>query len=351
MQKPGGTLRTIGRALNLSDGTVSRALSGRGDIAQETRDRVAELAAELNYVPRRRVVVKPGARLGRIAVCLGNRCVGPDGRLDPTYVGLNILSQLERVASEAQVGVMVAFVDALGGGSQVDRLPMFQPGEAQGIVLVYPFPEAIVRRLAARTPVVSIEHVYPSVSLDTIGPAHAMDAMSAVEHLYKLGHRRIAYVGDEEAAGHRLTMGLRHAGYVSGLARCDLPYRPEDVTNVLGPPVAKPQLAAHVAGLVRDGVTAVITSIDRHGYLLWDRLPAQGVRVPDDVSVVGIGGVYRAHGLPQLTTWRCQYDRLASAALDALRSRAAGSPPTDLYMEIASTFVQGGSSGPPNRQR
>jgi LacI family transcriptional regulator len=340
-------MKDIAQVLNLSAGTVSRALSGRGEIAQQTRERVHEAAASMNYAPRGRLRKASAAGVGRVGVCVGNLCVAADGTHDPSYVGLHYLTQLERAASVARVGVMVGFVDAVAAGPQLDRLPMLQPGETQGVVLVYPFPEAVVRQLAARTPVVSIEHVYPSASLDTIGPAHALDTMSAVEHLHKLGHRRIAYVGDEDAGGHRLTMGLRHAGYVSGLTRCDLPYRPEDVCNVTGPTVPKAQLAARVAEWVRDGVTAVITSIDRHGYLLWDQLPGLGVRVPADLSLVGIGGIYRAAGLPQLTTWRCKYDTIAAAALDALRSRHAGTRSTDLYMEIASTFVQGESAGPP----
>jgi DNA-binding LacI/PurR family transcriptional regulator len=53
-------------------------------------------------------------------------------------------------------------------------------------------------------------------------------------------------------------------------------------------------------------VTAVITSIDRHGYLLWNDLPARhGLRVPQDVSLIGIGGIPRAEGQPHLTTFRC----------------------------------------------
>jgi LacI family transcriptional regulator len=347
MSKGSGTLKEIAQLLNLSTGTVSRALSGRGDIAQQTRDQVAEVAANMEYFPRRAGKNKLVDRLSRVGVCVGNRCVAADGTPDPSYVGLNFLIGLERVASDSKLGLMVGFVDASEPGQRFDQLPVLQRGETQGLILVYPFPEPVVRQLADQAPVVSIEHVYPGSSLDTVGPAHSVDAMSAVEHLYKLGHRRIAYVSDEDAAGHKLTMGLRHAGYVSGLARCGLSYQPQDVINVFSPTVEKPQLAACIASRVKDGVTAVITSIDRHGYLLWDRLPALGVRVPEDVSLVGIGGIYRSKGLPQLTTWRCNYESIASAAFEALKSRRSGTRSTNLYQEIASVFVQGESSAAP----
>lgn len=342
-----GTLKDIAKALNLSAGTVSRALNGRGEIAQQTRAQVAELAATMDYFPRRSGKGKPMNQLSRVGVCVGNRCANPDGTPDPTYVGLNFLIGLERVASAAKVGVMAGFIDASAPGQRFDHLPVLQRGETQGLILVYPFPEPIVRQLAEEVPTVSIEHVYPSASLDTVGPAHSVDAMSAVEYLHGLGHRRIAFVSDEDAAGHKLTMGLRHAGFVSGLARCGLVYRPEDVVNVHQPMIDKPHLTAHVAGLVRGGVTAVITSIDRHGYILWDHLPEMGVRVPEDVSLVGIGGIYRSKGLRQLTTWRCNYESIAAAAFDALISRRAGLRTLNLYQEIASTFVQGTSSAAP----
>jgi LacI family transcriptional regulator len=345
MANGSGTLKEIAQLLNLSPGTVSRALSGRGDIAQQTRTQVAELAATMEYFPRRHGKNKPqGDRLTRVGVCVGNPCAAPDGTPDPSYVGLNFLIGLERVASIDKVGLMAGFIDAAAPGQRFDHLPVLQKGETQGIILVYPFPEPIVRQISEQVPVVSIEHVYPSASLDTVGPAHSVDAMSAVEHLHRLGHRRIAFVSDDEATGHRLTLGLRHAGYVSGLARCGLVYRPEDVINVFAPVVDKPHLAGRIAERVRDGVTAVITSIDRHGYLLWDQLPAIGVRVPEDVSLVGIGGIYRSRGLPQLTTWRCNYESIASAAFDALKSRRAGTRTINLYQEIASVFVQGESS-------
>src|SRR5580704_13376558 len=111
MAKGIGTLKDIAQVLNLSAGTVSRALSGRGDIAQETRDQVAEVAAELDYFPRRRGK-KPLEAFSRVGVCVGNLCVAPDGTPDPSYVGLNLLIGLERAASIAQVGLMVGFVDA-----------------------------------------------------------------------------------------------------------------------------------------------------------------------------------------------------------------------------------------------
>jgi DNA-binding LacI/PurR family transcriptional regulator len=346
MARTGGTLRTIAQALNLSDGTVSRALSGRGEIAQETRDKVVELAAELNYLPRRRTA-KRITSLARVAVCMGNRCQAADGQPDLNCVGLSILPKLEGVASVSQLGMMVAFVDSMDKDQRVDRLPMFQPGETQGIILVYPFPEATVRHLSTLAPVVSIEQAYPSLPVDVIGPTHAMDAMSAVEYLHRLGHRRIAYVSDEEAVGHKLTLGLRHAGFVSGLTRCGLAYRPDDILNVAAPSVSKADLPAVMASKIRDGVTAIITSIDRHGYLLWEQLPKLGVCVPDDVSLVGIGGIYRSRGLPQLTTWRWDYENIAAAAFDALKSRVAASRSTNLYQEITSVFVQGESSAAP----
>jgi LacI family transcriptional regulator len=342
------TLREIAQTLNLSDGTVSRALSGRGDIAQVTRERVMKLAEECNYSPRRKLPQQNSAPITRIAVCIGNLCLGADGALDSSYVGLHILAQIERTTSSAGVSVMVGFVDAMAAGQRVDQLPILQRGESKGIILVYPFPEPVVKQLAARAPVVSIEHVYPCASLDVVGPTHSVDVMSAVEHLYKLGHRRIGYVSDDEACGHKLTLGLRHAGYVSGLARCNLPYRPEDVFNVFSVQVEKPQLAAAVAERVNDGVTAVISSIDRHGYLLWEQLPRMGVRVPEDVSLVGIGGIHRAEGLSQLTTWRCDYAGIASVAFDSLKLRRAARRSGGSYQEISSVFVEGESCSAPS---
>lgn len=335
--------RDIAQMLSISQGTVSRAPQRNGQHAEKTRNDVAEVAAGLDYGPRPRVS-RRGATVQRLAVCVGNPCLAPDGMRDTSYVGFHYLIELEKAAAAVRAGVMVGFVDAMEPNAPLERLHVLQHGEAQGVVLLYPFPEAFVRSLAARVPVVSIEHVYADAALDTVAPAHAMDAMAAVEYLHGLGHRRIAFVGDEGARGNRLTIGLRHAGFVSGLTRCGLPYRADDVASVHLPMVEKSDLAKWAATRVRDGVTAIVTAIDRHGYLLWEQLPELGIAVPGDVSLVGIGGVYRSRGLRQLTTWRSRYDAIAMAALDALRARRTATPTTNLYREIASTFVAGESA-------
>ena len=343
MNRTSGTLKDIAEALNLSSGTVSRVLNGRGDLAQETRAKVFSLAAELNYLPRRRAAAVQNTAT-RIALCIGNPCTSEDGTLDPSYVGFHLLAGVQKLAANSGIGVMIAFVDAMAADAKFDDLPMLRRGETQGVILAYPFPEAVVRRLAATRPTVSIEHLYPGSSLDVIGPTHALDVMSAVEHLHQLGHRRIAYVGDESAQGHKLTLNLRQAGFISGLSRCGLTYRDDDVLNVGANVVSKDRLPTAIAGRVRNGVTAVVSSIDRHAYLLWERLPALGLAVPKDVSLIGIGGVHRAPGQQQLTTWRCDYEGIAAAAIKALQTRLIQNDRPDLYSEIKSVFVPGHSA-------
>ncbi|HEV7301117.1 MAG TPA: LacI family DNA-binding transcriptional regulator [Tepidisphaeraceae bacterium] len=229
MRSTAGRFQDIAAALNLSKGTVSRALSGRGDIAQQTRSRVLEVAGSLNYAPRRRRSRGGAAStvsLDRVGLVLGNPCVDLNGVPDPSYVGFHVLTNLERVANDAGVGLMVSFVDASSPALRLDHLRVLRTRDNDAAILVYPFPDAIVERLASVMPVVSLEVLYPnSPEVDVIGPTHALDAMRAVDHLHRLGHRRIAYVGDELATGHRVTQGLRHAGYVSGLARLGMPYR------------------------------------------------------------------------------------------------------------------------------
>ncbi len=350
MQPVVGRIQDIADALCLSKGTVSRVLNGRGEIAQQTRSRVLEVAQQLNYAPRRRRTRQRNTvpSLDRVAFVCGNRCVDENGVPDPSYVGFHVLTHLEQAASEQSVGLMVSFIDAKNPDLRLEHLRVLRTNDIDAAILVYPFPEAIVERLASVMPVVSLEVIYPNAAVDVIGPSHALDAMRAVEYLHSLGHRRIAYVGDELSTGHRLTQGLRHAGFVSGLARCGLQYRAEDVVNVVGTPmIDRPSLPGVIARFVAGGVTAVITSIDRHGYFLWNELPNIGVSVPRDVSIVGIGGIPRATGQSQLTTFRCDFHGMALAALEVARSRRAGNDHSQLYQEIQSQFVTGGSAGAP----
>ncbi len=346
------TLRAIADALKISTGTVSRSLREYPGVHPKMRQRIRAMADSMGYVARgdgnSRDLSSAGSRM-KIGVVVGDLVVLNGGGVDTSYVAYHFLAGLSQAANELGANLSVAFLNA--GTLEETADPHREIGflrDVDGVVLIYPLPEPFVARLVKLTNVVSIEHAYPTLPVDVVGPAQAVDVMRAVERLYQLGHRRIGYTADDAARGNRLPQTLRFAGYLSALRRVGLEYRLADVLGIPGPSVPRTELAAAVAGRVKDGVTAVVCSTDRQAYLLLKELSAHKLRVPQQLSIIGIGGVTPMEGLPQLTMYRTPYEILGTAAISRLQERRARPESlSPVLKEYPGAFIEGTSITPP----
>jgi DNA-binding LacI/PurR family transcriptional regulator len=314
----------------------------------------------MGYVARGEGAAGAGSKAGsrtRIGVVVGDRVVLHEGAVDTSYVAYHFMAGLSRAASELDATLSVAFLDAgsLDESADPQRHLGFL-GDVDGVVLIYPLPEPFVSRLVKVTNVVSIEHAYPTLPVDVVGPAQAVDVMRAVDRLRQLGHTRIGYVADDAARGNRLPQTLRYAGYLSALRRAGLPYRAEDVMSIPGipgqaVPRAEAELAASVAARVKDGVTAMVTSTDRQAYFLVKELAAYQIDVPAHLSVIGIGGVTPIEGQRQLTMYRAPYEGLGRAAVSRLQQRKREPDTSPVLQEFPGMFIEGASIAEPRLTR
>jgi DNA-binding LacI/PurR family transcriptional regulator len=351
------TLRAIANALKISPGTVSRSLREYPGVHPEMRQRVRAMAESMGYVARRENDGRDRASAGagkrtKLGVVVGDLVVLKGGAVDTSYVAYHFLAGLSQAASELDAVLSVAFLNASTLDESAD--PQREIGflrDVEGVVLIYPLPEPFVARLVKQTNVVSLEHAYPTLAVDVVSPAQAVDVMRAVERLHQLGHRRIGYTADDAARGNRLPQTLRFAGYLSALRRGGLEYRAQDVLGMPGPAVPRGELAAAVAGRVRDGVTAVVCSTDRQAYLLLKELSAYKIQVPQQLSIIGIGGVTPIEGLSQLTMYRTPYETLGLAAIRRLQERRQQPESSPVVTEYPGSFIEGTSIAPPRASR
>jgi LacI family transcriptional regulator len=313
------------------------------------RKRVRAMAESMGYVVRSdnaRNVSKPD-RHTKIGVVVGDLVVLHEGAVDSSYIAYHLLAGLSQSAAELSAVLSVGFVNAATLNADADPMREIPNlGDVDGVVLIYPLPEPFVARLVKATNVVSIEHAYPTLPVDVVGPAQSVDVMRAVERLQQLGHKRIGYVADDAARGNRLPQTQRFAGYLSGLRRAGAEYHPEDVMSVPGIPgesVPRSSLAERVANRVRHGVTAMVCSTDRQAYFLWKELATLGIRVPDDVSIIGIGGVTPIEGMKQLTMYKTPYETLGLAAISRLQQRKQRPDTSPVFIEYPGTFIEGAS--------
>ena len=141
---------------------------------------------------------------------------------------------------------------------------------------------------------------------------------SAVQHLLDLGHTEIAYVEGPDM----LDSEFRLAGYKKVMRRAKIKF---DVISVPGDFAARGGSKAAEILLKRNTLpTAVVCNNDESAMGLWHRLLQAGIKIPQEISVVGYDDSVAGYPYLDMTTVRQDSDELASAAMGDLSSRING---------------------------
>jgi len=184
----------------------------------------------------------------------------------------------------------------------------------------------------------------PPPGVVSVGAANWQGGVTAAEHLLTLGHERIAII-----AGHRRRMcsTARVAGYRSALASAGIRQRPEYVRYA-----GLDEAEAHHRMLelldLPEPPTAVFVCSDRMALGVYEALAARGLRVPDDMSVVGFDDLPESRWLaPALTTIRQPLSEMSATALRLLVRMMDGKRPEGTRTELSTRLVQRTSTGRP----
>ncbi|MEP3048146.1 MAG: LacI family DNA-binding transcriptional regulator [Roseibium sp.] len=303
----------VAKAAGVSTATVSRAISNPELLTEGTRDVVFEAIRSTGY------------RVNKAARNLRKRQAGAVLILVPN-LGNPFFSQIIAGMSEAfaerDYSILVADTtrNRPGDGKFMDY---FLDSRVDGMICLdggltfQDFSQVEANGMADRV-VFACEWVtgvpFPSVRSDNVEGARL-----AVRHLYDLGHRKIAHITGPQ---DNILTGARRQGMVEERARLDLPVRDEwiirgDFSLESGREAAKTILQ------MENRPTAVFCASDQVAFGLISYLTANGVRVPEDMSVVGFDDIELSECfVPALTTIRQDRPALgfkaASLLLDCL---------------------------------
>jgi LacI family transcriptional regulator len=343
---PGGivsalTLRDLARKLEISTGTVSRALSGDPAIALKTRARVAEAARTFGYVPNVAARQLVSGRSGFAAFVMPVR--GPD--FIDSYLG-EFLTGLGEGLIDHRMHLFIATVPQ--GTSELDVLRhVVESRRADGVV---------VPRLGERDERVAylLDRGVPFVAhgrllgpegthawLDTDGETAFGEAFDL---LYDLGHRHFGLISiaDRMTFRHHREQGLRAAIARRG----DLSVRLDVVS---APRFDRVKTAEAIDSLLHapERPTAMLGLFDELALAVLEQTARAGLSVPDDLSVVGFDNIpAAAYVSPGLTTFDTRTRDMAREIAGMLATMIAAppeSPPTRL---TAPVLVPRGSHGP-----
>lgn len=325
--RPRATLSDVAAHAGVSVPTVSKVLNNRPDIAESTRGRVEESLAKMGY--RRRTSSNKVTRAGLVDFVV-------NGVNSPWL--LEVLAGAEEAAYRAGVGLVVTSThDDNLSRRWVQNLVRRR---SDGVVLVISdIPRETLDRLTAtNVPVVLVDRTGNSdPRLASVGAANWSGALSATEHLLGQGHRRIGMI-----SGHpRLACSAeRIDGYHAALRRAGVPVDPELVLHGDFLPEGGRIGAAQLLSLP-EPPTAIFAGSDMQALGVYEEARRRGLRVPDDLSVVGFDDLSIARYVtPPLTTVRQPCGKMAAEAVRMVLSMKGADhlgPPT--RMELATSLV------------
>ncbi len=290
--------------------TVSRVLNDHPNIRPETRQRVLQAIGELNYRPNSAARALATQRTRRIGVMIeSTRHHGPTGAL----------GGLEAAARKAGYSVTSVALQQGGELSPQEAVDHLTDQGVDAICVVAPRSSSVatLRQLAIDVPVLVIKSQTDSHFL-TVAVDQAAGARMVVDHLAHLGHTDVLHLSGpldwldartRERAFHARTTEwkMRQRPVVVGDWSADFAYD-------------------YVKGLNRaPDYTAIFAGNDEMALGLLHGFHDRGIRVPDDVSIVGFDDIdLAAHFTPPLTTIRQDLAALGTTAVEVLSAAAEG---------------------------
>lgn len=331
------TMRDVARAAGVSQPLVSIVFRNAPGASEETRAHVLAVAAELGYRRDER------ARLLRQE---RSRLIGVSFEPLQPFHG-EILDGLHVAAQERGYDVVLSAVTP--HRSEDAALEALLRDRCEAVALLGgSLPLGRLERIGAGLPAVSVTRAVAAGGLDSVSTDDHQGAALAVEHLTRLGHRRIAYLDVDREAGR----ARRRAGYRDAMAAAGL--EPDELVVAGG--ASEAEGAAAVTQLLQrcPAPTAVLAFNDRCAVGVLGQARHLGRSVPGDVSVVGFDDSEQA-SLPyvDLTSSAQDPHLLARTAVELLLRRldADGDPVAAEHIVLPTRLVVRGSTGPPGPSR
>jgi len=321
------TISTIAREAGVSVPTVSRVLNGRSDVAPQTRARVEELLHRYGY-QRRAGRARDGAA-GLVDLVFND--------LDSPWA-VEVIRGVEDVTHAAMVGTVVSAVHQRPEPART-WLRNLQVRATDGVILVAsdvpsPVHEGL-RRLGIPTVVIDPAGV-PTQDVPTIGAANWTGGVAATEHLLELGHRRIGFI-----AGPRrlLCSRTRLDGHLAALEAAGVEPAEELIQQGDFYHESGYECAGRLLGLDKPP-TAIFASSDQMAFGAYEAVRRRGLRVPDDISIVGFDDLPEARwSSPPLTTVRQPLSEMGALAARTVLRLAQGERIESMRLELATELV------------
>lgn len=336
------TIRDVARAAGVGVGTISRVLNASSQVSPATRARVLKAIRRMGFRPNaqaRRILKR---RSETVCFLLSNRAF-----LHPFHA--RILQGVESCASGLKQHILFAALhySARTAADKIDLPHVLQEkGLIDGVILAGTVYSNLLQRLEElRIPLVAFSNNVVGVEgvhrFDQVGFDDANGMREATRYLVGEGHREIVFVGDTSLpwlqrrfAGYREAMRdkrLKSALVMAGAAKSFVEF---------GQRAAEKLLAR------KERPTAIVAGNDETAYGVWLSLRRHGVRVPEEISLVGFDDREEAMLMdPPLTTVRVHKEEIGQACMKMLLERLHNPKMAYSHRVLPTEFIVRGTVG------
>jgi LacI family transcriptional regulator len=321
------TIHDVAAAAGVSVTTVSRVLNDKDDVAPETSARVREVIRELGYASSLAARSMRSRRTNVIGLIV------PD--LIQPYPAL-VTRGVNRAAVAAGYDLLVYSSAARHAGSmgnwEQQQVALLNGSVTDGLIIVTP--HASSYRTAY--PLVAVDPHSETADFASVLSTNFRGMVEAMQYLFDMGHRRIGMIGgrpDLQSAIRRME-GYCHSLQSAGIAFDEQLVKIGNYERATAYGCALELLASHRP------VTAVMAASDDMAFGVYDAAHEFGIRIPDDLSVVGFDNIPDARLVnPPLTTVDQSIEGMGALAAEVVIKLIAGQPPDQLVHKVPTRLV------------
>ncbi len=332
------TTRELARLAGVSPTAVSFALNGKEGISPETRRKILNIARQMNYNPKKQAASHPlsSVRLNRIAVIF-HRDIQPMDML--FYTELNTIVMQE--CSAKGIDMLVTQMQIVDGELRLPNCLICR--EVDGVLVYGDISRTYLERIKSLDiPVVELDSSRSYEGQVAVRVNYRQSAHLATMHLIDLGHRDIAYIGNEELHDFNLQIfsgfqdAISTASYPLDLSRVQL--------NVRDKQTVYNAVDALLSSATRP--SAIFCATDLYAIYAMEYLQKKGLRIPEDISIVGIDDIeISAFTTPALTTVHVDREELARQGFGLLMKCIAEGHKQSIVLE-PTHLIRRGSTMP-----
>ncbi len=321
------SVKDVALRCGVSTATVSKALNGAPDVGEATRQRVIAAAQELGYTANAAARALKTNRTFNLGILFSD--LQNSGFMHEYFA-----ATLNSFRMEAErCGYDITFINSNVGHQNTSFLQHALYRGVDGVAIICAdFHDPQVQELVfSDVPVVTLDHAFNNRTAVMSDNMHGVEAL--VRYVYDKGHRRIAYIhGNQTAVTECRLTGFYRACEALGL---------EIPEEYVGSCEYHEPISCHEATGRLLAITPRPTCIlfpDDYAYIGGiNAISEHGLRVPEDISVVGYDGIHMARMVsPKLTTWHqntAELGRIAAARLIERIERPRTTPPEHIVIE------------------